>query len=50
MASLRKTAINEYKSRRKGGLVGIKLREGDEVSAVLVSKEDDEIIHCYRCR
>ena len=32
---IKKTAINEYKSRRKGGLVGIKLREGDEVSAVL---------------
>lgn len=41
---IKKTAINEYKSRRKGGLVGVKLREGDEVSAVLVSKEDDEII------
>lgn len=41
---IKKTVIEEYKSRRKGGLVGIKLREGDSVSAVLVSKEDDEII------
>ena len=41
---IKKTAIEEYKSRRKGGLVGIKLREGDSVSAVLVAKEDDEVI------
>lgn len=41
---IKKTAIEEYKSKRKGGLIGIKLREGDEVSAVLISKEDDEVI------
>lgn len=41
---IKKTAIEEYKSRRKGGLVGIKLRDGDSVSAVLVTTEEDEII------
>lgn len=40
---IKKSNIEEYKSRKKGGLTGIKLKEGDEVAAVLTSYNDDAI-------
>lgn len=42
---IKKTATKEYDSRRKGGLAGIKLRDGDRVCGVkFVRSEDDEVL------
>ncbi|MDI5982722.1 DNA gyrase C-terminal beta-propeller domain-containing protein, partial [Amycolatopsis magusensis] len=40
-----KTKLADFDSNRSGGLIGVNLREGDElVGAVLVSAEDDLLL------
>ncbi|MEM3361908.1 MAG: DNA gyrase subunit A [Candidatus Anstonellaceae archaeon] len=40
---IKRTSIEEYDKPRKGGIKAIKLREGDELIAVLVSDGDNDI-------
>jgi DNA gyrase subunit A len=42
---VKKTKLSDFDSNRSGGLIGVNLREGDElVGAVLVSAEDDLLL------
>ncbi|XPP27907.1 MAG: DNA gyrase subunit A [Leucobacter sp.] len=42
---VKKTALSEYDTNRTGGIIAIKLREGDElVSALLAEAEDDVLL------
>ena len=41
---IKKTALEEYDSSRKNGIIGINLREGDELINVRLVGEDDEIV------
>lgn len=41
---IKKTALTEYDSSRKNGLIGINLREGDELINVRLMEENDEVI------
>jgi DNA gyrase subunit A len=46
---VKKTALDAYDTARTGGIIAIKLREGDElVSALLVSEEDDLLLVSHK--
>ncbi|TQM66320.1 DNA gyrase subunit A [Klugiella xanthotipulae] len=41
---VKKTALTEYDTNRTGGIIAIKLREGDELVSALLANEDDDIL------
>ena len=41
---IKKTPLEDYSRPKKGGIIAIKLREGDEVVDVLVTQSGDEVI------
>jgi DNA gyrase subunit A len=41
---VKKTALEDYSRPKKGGIIAIKLREGDEVVDVVVTKPGDEVV------
>jgi len=41
---IKKTALNEFENIRKGGLIALNLREGDELMGVALSGGDDEFM------
>lgn len=41
---VKKTRLTEYDTNRQGGVIAIKLREGDELTSALLVAEDDEIL------
>jgi len=41
---IKKTELEAYSRPRKGGIIGIRLRENDELVSVLLTKGDDEIL------
>ncbi len=46
---VKKTALDAYDTARTGGIIAIKLRDGDElVSALLVSEEDDLLLVSHK--
>src|SRR5262249_51250793 len=45
---VKKTALEEYKRPRQGGLIGIKLDEGDTLINVALTKPGDQVVLCTR--
>jgi len=41
---VKKTRLTEYDTNRQGGVIGIKLREGDELVSALLVDDDDDIL------
>lgn len=41
---IKKTALREYDTNRTGGIIAIKLREGDELVSALLADEDSDIL------
>lgn len=41
---VKKTALEEYDTNRTGGIIAIKLREGDELVSALIAEADDDIL------
>ncbi len=41
---VKKTAITEYDTNRTGGIIAIKLREGDELVSALIANADDDVL------
>ncbi|NLB47378.1 MAG: DNA gyrase subunit A [Microbacteriaceae bacterium] len=41
---VKKTAIAEYDTNRTGGIIAIKLREGDELVSALIANADDDVL------
>jgi DNA gyrase subunit A len=41
---VKKTRLTEYDTNRQGGVIAIKLREGDEVTSALLVEEGDDIL------
>ncbi|WGD37349.1 DNA gyrase subunit A [Lysinibacter sp. HNR] len=41
---VKKTALTEYDTNRTGGIIAIKLREGDELVSALLANEDSDIL------
>src|SRR6185436_904838 len=41
---VKKSALEDYSRPKKGGIIAIKLREGDEVVDVVVTKPGDEMV------
>ncbi|WP_449276755.1 DNA gyrase subunit A [Leucobacter sp. GX24907] len=41
---VKKTSLAEYDTNRTGGIIAIKLREGDELVSALVAEADDDIL------
>jgi DNA gyrase subunit A len=41
---VKKTALNEFTNIRKGGIIAIGLREGDELMSVIMTTGDDQVI------
>ncbi|MEN2738623.1 DNA gyrase subunit A [Microbacterium sp. X-17] len=41
---VKKTRLAEYDTNRQGGVIGIRLREGDEVTSALLVSEGDDIL------
>ncbi|MBP1326564.1 DNA gyrase subunit A [Leucobacter exalbidus] len=41
---VKKTALSEYDTNRTGGIIAIKLREGDELVSALIAESDDDIL------
>lgn len=41
---IKKTAITEYDTNRTGGIIAIKLREGDELVSALIANADDDVL------
>lgn len=44
MGIIKKSAISDYDNIRKGGLIAISLREGDELIGVNLTKGDDQLV------
>lgn len=44
----KKTPLNEFKNVRKTGIIAVKLNEGDEIAACLITSGDDEIFVASR--
>jgi len=42
--TVKKTCLNDYKNFRKGGMIGIKIDEGDEVISTRLTSEGNEIV------
>ncbi|MFX8516249.1 DNA gyrase C-terminal beta-propeller domain-containing protein, partial [Acinetobacter baumannii] len=41
---VKKTRLGEYDTNRQGGVIAIKLREGDEVTSALLVDESDDVL------
>ncbi|WP_025133372.1 DNA gyrase subunit A [Leucobacter sp. PH1c] len=41
---VKKTALTEYDTNRTGGIIAIKLREGDELVSALIAEADDDVL------
>jgi len=41
---IKKTSLKEYSKPRKGGIIAINLKEGDNLVEVILTKENDELI------
>ncbi|SJN11682.1 DNA gyrase subunit A [Leucobacter sp. 7(1)] len=41
---VKKTALGEYDTNRTGGIIAIKLREGDELVSALIAEADDDVL------
>ena len=41
---VKKTALAEYDTNRTGGIIAIKLREGDELVSALIAESDDDVL------
>jgi DNA gyrase subunit A len=41
---IKKTALDEYDTNRTGGIIAIKLREGDELVSALLVEEDSDLL------
>ncbi|MHC2187204.1 DNA gyrase subunit A [Rathayibacter agropyri] len=41
---VKKTALSEYDTNRSGGIIAIKLREGDELVSALLVEEDSDVL------
>ncbi len=41
---VKKTALTEYDTNRTGGIIAIKLREGDELVQALIAEADDDVL------
>jgi len=41
---VKKTALTEYDTNRTGGIIAIKLREGDELVSALIADSDDDVL------
>lgn len=41
---VKKTALEEYDTNRTGGIIAIKLREGDELVSALIAEADDDVL------
>ncbi|MFT4232132.1 MAG: DNA gyrase C-terminal beta-propeller domain-containing protein, partial [Leucobacter sp.] len=41
---VKKTALEEYDTNRTGGIIAIKLREGDELVSALISEAEDDVL------
>jgi DNA gyrase subunit A len=41
---VKKTALSEYDTNRSGGIIAIKLREGDELVSALLANEDSDVL------
>ncbi|MGI8392376.1 DNA gyrase subunit A [Leucobacter sp. W1038] len=41
---VKKTALTEYDTNRTGGIIAIKLREGDELVSALIATADDDVL------
>ncbi len=41
---VKKTALEQYSRPKKGGIIAIKLREGDELVDVVITKQNDQIV------
>ena len=41
---VKKTALGEYDTNRTGGIIAIKLREGDELVSALIAESDDDVL------
>ncbi len=41
---VKKTALTEYDTNRTGGIIAIKLREGDELVSTLIADSDDDVL------
>ncbi|WP_017792687.1 DNA gyrase subunit A [Leucobacter salsicius] len=41
---VKKTALTEYDTNRTGGIIAIKLREGDELVSALIAESDDDVL------
>lgn len=41
---VKKTALPEYDTNRTGGIIAIKLREGDELVSALIATSDDDVL------
>ncbi len=41
---VKKTALTEYDTNRTGGIIAIKLREGDELVSALLANEDSDVL------
>ncbi|RZT66982.1 DNA gyrase subunit A [Leucobacter luti] len=41
---VKKTALGEYDTNRTGGIIAIKLREGDELVSALIADSDDDVL------
>ncbi len=41
---VKKTALAEYDTNRTGGIIAIKLREGDELVSALIADSDDDVL------
>ncbi|WP_431194078.1 DNA gyrase subunit A [Leucobacter chromiireducens] len=41
---VKKTALTEYDTNRTGGIIAIKLRDGDELVSALIAEADDDVL------
>ena len=41
---VKKTALTEYDTNRTGGIIAIKLREGDELVSALIADSSDDVL------
>ncbi|WP_237462161.1 DNA gyrase subunit A [Leucobacter chromiireducens] len=41
---VKKTALGEYDTNRTGGIIAIKLRDGDELVSALIAEADDDVL------